>query len=225
MTSAAQSALALLFPQRLCCHGCGCLLAAEEELLCAHCRHALDGCTLKCKEEDRLFRDEQVLAAAAYRYADMAASLARNLKYMSDRTAAQILADGMVRRFARMERLQAAEMCVFVPSHPKQAARRGYTQAQVLCDAFTAVTGLAQAPRVLLRVKQAKSQVGRNREERKKQVVGAFATDGHETAAVADHCVLLIDDVLTTGATVCECARMLYAAGARSVLALTACRA
>ncbi|MFH1512513.1 MAG: hypothetical protein ABIG45_04055 [Bacillota bacterium] len=223
MSKITDGALALLFPQRLCCHGCGCMLAPGEELLCAPCRKQLDACTLKRKDEERLFRAEQVLAAAAYRYTGMAADLTQSLKYMSDRTVAHLLAEGMARRFALMDSLRAAEVCVAVPSFKRQAERRGYPQAQVLCDAFTRITGLPQASGALKRVRYAKSQVGMGREERKKRIVSAFAFG--EAQAVEDRCVLLIDDVLTTGATVCECARMLYAAGARRVLAITACRA
>jgi len=146
MSKLVDSALALLFPQRLCCHGCGCMLAAGEELLCASCRNALDGCTLKRKDEQRQFKPEQVLAAAAYDYDGMAAELVRSLKYASDRAAAHILAEGMARRFALMPQLRAAEICVAVPSFPRQAQRRGYAQAQVLCDAFTQITGMKQAP-------------------------------------------------------------------------------
>lgn len=222
MNGAAERALSLLFPQRVCCHGCGCLLMAEEGLLCAACQRELDACTLRRSHEERLFRGEQVLAAAAYHYRDRAAQLTQSLKYQSDQAAAQILALGMARRFTLMESLRAAEVCVFVPTHPKQAARRGYAQAEVLCGAFTAITGLAQVP-ALARVRHAESQVGMGREERKKHIVGAFAPT-EATQVVQDRCVLLIDDVLTTGATVCECAQVLYAAAARRVLALTACR-
>ena len=130
----------------------------------------------------------------------------------------------MARRYTLMPELRAAEVCVAVPSYPRQAARRGYAQAQVLCTTFTGITGLPQTD-ALVRVRYATSQVGKTREERKKRIVGAFAVQETEADAVRDRCVLLIDDVLTTGATACECARMLYAAGARRVLALTACRA
>ncbi|MBN1776967.1 MAG: ComF family protein [Clostridiales bacterium] len=224
MSKLTDGALAMLFPQRLCCHGCGCMLAAGEELLCAACREKLDRCTLKRKDEHRQFKPEQLLAAAAYAYDGMAAELARSLKYASDKAAAIPLAEGMARRFALMPQLRAAEVCVAVPSFPRQAQRRGYSQAQVLCGAFAGITGLPQA-QALRRIRFATSQVGKSRDERRKQIIGAFVFDEARTGAVRDKCVLLIDDVLTTGATACECARMLYAAGARRVLALTACRA
>jgi ComF family protein len=224
MSRVADGALALLFPQRLCCHGCGCMLVAGEELLCQPCRAALTRCTLKRKEESLLFKSENVRTASAYRYEDMAADLVRSLKYNSDKAAALLLAEGMARRYALMPELRAAEVCVAVPSYARQAERRGYSQAQVLCDAFVSVTGLPQAPRALRRVRYARSQVGKTRVERKRQIVGAFVFEEAEAQAVRDRCVLLVDDVLTTGATVCECARMLFAAGARRVLAVTACR-
>lgn len=223
MNAFARHALPFLFPQRLCCHGCGCMLTAGEGTLCADCQAALDGNTFKRKEEEIQFKPEQLTAASAYCYDGMAAELARSLKYASDRAAALPLAQGMAARYARMPKLRTAELCVAVPSYPSQARRRGYAQAQVLCDAFAQITGLPQAPGALRRTRHAASQVGKNRDERKKQIVGAFATG--DASAVRDKTVLLIDDVLTTGATICECARVLYAAGALRVLAITACRA
>lgn len=223
MNALLRRTLPFLFPQRLCCHGCGCVLTAEEGMLCATCRAALDQNTFKRKEEEILFKPEQLTAAAAYAYDGMAAELTRSLKYASDRAAALPLAEGMASRYLRMPKLRAAEVCVAVPSYPSQARRRGYAQAQVLCDAFSQLTGLPQVPGALRRIRHAASQVGKSRDERKKQIVGAFVIG--DALAVRDRTVLLIDDVLTTGATACECARVLYAAGALRVLALTACRA
>ena len=170
-------------------------------------------------------KPEQVLAASAYAYDGMAAELARSLKYASDKAAAYVLAEGMARRYAMMPQLRAAECCVAVPSYPSQEQLRGYAQAQVLCNVFAEFTGLPQAPMALRRIRYATSQVKKTREERKKQIVGAFVCNETQTQRIRDHTVLLIDDVLTTGATVCECARMLYAAGALRVFALTACKA
>ncbi len=213
----------LLFPQRLCCHGCGQLLLQGEGLLCEACAQALARCSMLRREETLYFKADQLLTAAAFRYEGKAAELINSLKYGADRAAADTLAAGMARRYALMPQLHATQVCVAVPSYPRQARRRGYAQAQVLCDAFTALTGLPAALDTLTRVRYAKSQVGMNREERKRQIIGAFAVNAENARPVRDQCVLLIDDVLTTGATACECARVLYAAGARRVLALTAC--
>ncbi len=223
MSAVLDTALSYLFPQRVCCHGCGCLLTAGEGMLCNACQTALQDCTLKRKEEELAFKPEQLSTAAAYAYDGLAADLVRDLKFMSDRAAALPLAEGMAARYIRMPKLQAADVCVAVPSHPRQIRKRGYAQAQVLCDAFTQIIGMAQAPDALARVRQAASQVGKTRDERKKQIVGAFVTRGRHP--VRGRSILMIDDVLTTGATACECARVLYAAGALRVLALTACRA
>ena len=75
MSKVVDAALALFFPQRLCCHSCGCMLIAGEELLCVSCRAALASRNFKRKDERILFKGEQVLAAAAFRYDGMAGNL------------------------------------------------------------------------------------------------------------------------------------------------------
>ena len=74
-----------------------------------------------------------------------------------------------------------------VPSFPKQVHKRGYAQAQVLCDAFVQITGLPQATGALRRIRHAASQVGKTRDERKKQIVGAFVI--HDAQTVRDKTV------------------------------------
>ena len=58
MNTIVNGALTLLFPQRLCCHGCGCMLAAGEGVLCQPCREVLQACMLKRKDAEALFKPE-----------------------------------------------------------------------------------------------------------------------------------------------------------------------
>ena len=106
MNAMLEGTLQFLFPQRLCCHGCGCLLTQGEGLLCTACQDALNRCTLKRKDEEIHFKPEQLLAASAYAYDGMAAELTRSLKYAADQAAAQPLAQGMAARFVRMPKLR-----------------------------------------------------------------------------------------------------------------------
>jgi ComF family protein len=109
-----------------------------------------------------------------------------------------------------------------VPLHIKRVRQRGYNQAELLARAFCAASGLPYRPGELVRHRETRSQVGLTLEERRANVAEAFAcrSDGFRGQRV-----LLVDDVLTTGATLAACAEALHAAGARAVYALTVTRA
>jgi ComF family protein len=108
-----------------------------------------------------------------------------------------------------------------VPLHPERLAARGYDQAWLLARQIARALGVDAVPRALRRVRATPAQVGLGREARATNVAGAFAAD----PLIADQHLLLIDDVLTTGATLQACARALIEGGARSVQALVVARA
>jgi len=113
------------------------------------------------------------------------------------------------------------DVLVPVPLHPARERRRGHNQARLLAAEMAPRLGLPMVEG-LARLRNTPAQVGLSRAQRLVNVRGAFcATD----AAVTDKCVLLIDDVCTTGATLGACADALRRAGARSVWALTLARA
>ena len=109
------------------------------------------------------------------------------------------------------------DIVTFVPMMPGREKRRGGNQARKLCEAFAAHMGWEITP-VLRRIRQVKSQVGLTRGQRKGNLRGCFQVDGD----VRGKYVLLVDDVVTTGATVAECARMLIKAGATQVWVMAA---
>lgn len=116
----------------------------------------------------------------------------------------------------------APEVIVPVPLHPERLRWRGFNQALLLARGVAQHLHCGVATRALRRTRPTTPQVGLGESERRRNVRGAFAV--HDPAALAGRAVLLIDDVLTTGATVNECSRSLLRAGASSVQVLTLAR-
>jgi ComF family protein len=124
----------------------------------------------------------------------------------------------------------AEVLLVPVPLHPSRARERGFNQAELLARGLVrklARAGERRAPRVepscLRRTRPTPPQTGLSLEARRANVRGVFAVE--RPAMVRDRLVVLVDDVMTTGATLCACAAALKQAGAARVLALTLARA
>jgi competence protein ComFC len=109
-----------------------------------------------------------------------------------------------------------------VPLHPARERQRGFNQAGLLAELLSAHVSIQARP-ALERIRYTTTQTAFDRAERMENLHGAFRL--RKNADVRDLHVLLIDDVLTTGSTLSECARVLKEAGARSVHAATAARA
>ena len=113
--------------------------------------------------------------------------------------------------------LLAVRVVVPVPLSRWRLFQRGYNQAALLAQDVATASSLVYAPLALVRARPTKRQVGLTRLERLKNVSGAFAFPEAQTPAIAGRNVLLIDDVITTGATVGACAKALKRAGADRV--------
>jgi ComF family protein len=103
-----------------------------------------------------------------------------------------------------------------MPLHRGRLWRRQFNQAALLADAMALASGLACDPFLLERVKATATQVGMSRAQRADNVQGAFRVP-EGIASVRGRRVLLVDDVLTTGATANAAARVLLRAGAAAV--------
>jgi predicted amidophosphoribosyltransferase len=104
-----------------------------------------------------------------------------------------------------------------VPLHWRRLWARRFNQSAALAKAVAGETGVAIADQALKRIKATAQQVGLTQAERALNVQGAFRVPAERKAEVADRRLVLIDDVLTSGATSDACARALLRAGARSV--------
>jgi ComF family protein len=154
-------------------------------------------------------------ARAAVRYDDVARTLVHALKYQ-DRTD---LAPAMGRWMARAghELLDDADVLIPVPLHWRRGWRRRYNQSGVLARVIEAQSGVKVVAEALRRIRPTEQQIGLSRPARASNVQGAFKVAPDRQAEIAGRRVVLIDDVLTSGATVDACARALLRAKAAAV--------
>jgi ComF family protein len=111
-----------------------------------------------------------------------------------------------------------------VPLHWWRLIRRSYNQSALLSAALARAAGLPHCPDALLRRRSTGSQEGKNRDERFANLVGAFALNPRRQGLVAGKRVLLIDDVMTSGATFAAAAEVCLAGGATGVSVLSLAR-
>jgi ComF family protein len=158
-------------------------------------------------------------ARAALRYDAASRPLVLGFKHGDRLHLADLLAGWM--RLAGAELLAETEVIVPVPLHRWRLLSRRYNQAAVLAHALGQAAGLAVSDRALVRVKRTPSQGRLTAAQRARNVQGAFRIDPRRRMEIEGRRVLLVDDVLTSGATAGACARVLLRAGAAQVDLLT----
>lgn len=200
--------LDLLFPRK--CVFCGRLLQGEETDLCSACRTDAPVFTGPGKS----LRFVRGWTAAYFYEAEVRASLLR-FKFHGRRSYAAAYGRFLA---ARIQQTFAGEYDVltYVPVSRRRRWSRGYDQVWLLAEATARELG-KRPVQTLRKVRHnpAQSTLG-GADSRRANVLGAYAA--LETAAVIGKRVLLLDDILTTGATVSECAKVLQLAGAKEIL-------
>ena len=106
-----------------------------------------------------------------------------------------------------------------VPLHNVRERERGYNQSKILAEEISELTFLPLLDKVLIRKKNTRDQTNLNAEERERNVRGAFVV--RDNIELKGKKVILVDDVMTTGATLKECSRVLKEAGVREVAGVT----
>jgi competence protein ComFC len=192
---------------------------------CAKCSEPFVGAitqTFRCANcEHRVLHFD--CAVAAYRSRGLVRRLVHQFKYAGQRHLRHPLA-AWLEETLNDPRLRDRhfDVVVPVPLHPARERERGFNQAALLAELLSKSTAVPLRP-VLERIRYTTTQTAYDRAERIENLRGAFRL--RKNRDVRDLRVLLIDDVLTTGSTLSECARVLKAAGAISVHAATAARA
>lgn len=192
-----------------CCPRCG-----RVEPGSPPSRRALRGelcarCTLDPPPWERL--------VAAWSYEPPVDALVQALKFGHCEVLGPLLGDALVEEVGH--RLGGHDLVVAVPLHWMRRLRRGYDQAELLARAVARGASLPLR-RALRRRRATPPQVGLEPRGRKANVARAFACTRRGSAAIADRRVLLVDDVVTTGATAGAACRALLDAGAAAVTVL-----
>jgi len=161
-------------------------------------------------------------ARAALVYGDVSRELVLGLKYQGRRDGLAALSAWM--GSAGKELLEEADLIVPVPLHYFRLVRRGFNQSGWLAAALSKSSGVRVSVDALKRARATPIQGGLSADGRRRNVQGAFRVRNGRKKLVAGKRVLLVDDVMTTGATAEACALTLKRAGAKCVDVITLAR-
>lgn len=214
--------LLLQRPDQVACTECQAELEPLQTPLCARCGqpHAGSGLCPQCHGGE--YRLELIRAPLAFGESVQRAVL--GLKVGRKTRLAPFLAGLIAAAELPDLRLSSRQLLVPVPLHQDRLRSRGFNQSALIARELSRLAGVPNAPLHLVRTRPTPSQSEmKTRQDRLKNVAGAFAVMPRHPFSEKDLC--LVDDVVTTGATLESCAGELLRAGARSVVAVAVARA
>ena len=203
--------LHLLFPPK--CHFCRKVLTGRETDLCHRCRE-------DAPEFTRSKRNFQLIAhwTAVWYYKGNVAKSIRRFKFYNRRGYAKFFARAIAMKLKEDPFEQDIDILTWVPISPVRRFQRGYDQSELLVKALGKELGMTPV-RTLKKIRNTEPQSGiRNGAKRRANVFNAYRIVNGE--ALKGKRILLVDDVITTGATISECAKTIMVSGAECVYAV-----
>ncbi len=221
------------------CVLCDTPLSSVDDWLCADCIAKLDAncsnrnaCPRCSQNRDRHpcachlawdYPFERVFSL--FDYDETVQAIARQVKYRGRKA----LAYHVGKRFAPLiprEIFETADCMTAIPLHFLRKMKRGYNQAERLAKGILAgsSTSLPYLDGVLKRTRHTKTQTKLDKDEREKNLKGAFAVEPKHSDLIRGRKLVLVDDIVTTGATTAHCTRALLEAGVSSVSVLSLAR-
>ena len=155
-------------------------------------------------------------AKSAFGYLEPISQLVNIYKFNGADYLAEDFAAALELSFRKKHDPVAVDAVVSVPLHPRRLAERGYNQSGLLAAAFAKRIGRFFDETSLVRIRDTEHQSRSSGEDRRKNLKGAFRVI--DPSRIRGRTVVLVDDVMTTGATLDECTEALYAGGAHKVI-------
>lgn len=219
------SILNLFYPR--VCAACGESLLKDEETVCLKCRYLLPKTGYELNPDNPLAQTfygrvkfHAVTACFFFAKSGKVQHLIHELKYKGNKEAGVFLGQQLGDTIKDAPLFQGIDYLIPVPLHPKREKQRGYNQSLMIAKGINEVTGIPIGDKYLIRAVNTATQTKKSAEERYKNVKDIFEVRFPEELE-GKH-VLLIDDVLTTGATLESCAHQLETIPGITISAATA---
>jgi ComF family protein len=222
------SILRLIFPH--VCDGCGSDLLTTESKLCLRCLNSLPETQFEFHENnpvEKMFWGRMNLQAASARFYFTKESLMQKLmhqfKYRENKDLGKQLGKLMGISLKNSGRFHTADVLVPLPLFANKEKKRGYNQAMILCEGIAEIFPLPILKDAVIRPQHTDTQTKKGRIERWKNIEGKFELV--KPGLVRDKHILLVDDVITTGATLEACGTCILAAENTRLSLATLCQA
>lgn len=217
-----------------------CALKSNNKLICLHCEKKILSirsycfhCALPlnknaqycgdCLQKNYIFDHIHALGD----YQKPLSTLIKHLKYQQQLIAGELLAQLLIKsilsRYTKQQLLHF-DYLLAVPLHPKKLQQRGFNQAQIICDVLHQQLNIPILEKYILRNKETIPQEGLSIIKRRKNVHGAFVKNLSSNQSIKGKNIIVIDDVVTTGATVNSLCKILAKQEANTITVFCLCR-
>lgn len=209
------------------CAVCGDILSHSEQDLCLNCLYQLPRIEpAQMQEIEKLFWGtlpvERVASYMYYRKGSPYNNLLHKIKYKDHPEIATHMATAAAHELQESGFFDGIDAIVPLPLSKKKERQRGYNQSDYIAKGLSKISGIPVLKRCVARTKANETQTHKSRDERWQNVSGIFSVTKPE--ALKGKHILLVDDVLTTGATIASCAKSITALpGTRVSLFTLAC--
>ena len=207
-----KSLINLFYPKL--CNACNNLLLNNEHVICVKCRHELPYTYHHLEDENEiktkffgLLPIENAAAMLYFHDKGIAQSLIHNLKYRKQQEVGTVLGKIYAEELLDWATIKEIDFIIPTPIHKKRLQARGYNQVTTFCKAISEEFCIPTDFDVLKRIKHSKTQTRKSKEKRSEMKSNDFKVDYKEHHE--NKHFLLVDDVITSGATIEACAKAL----------------